>query len=102
MEGAVKPVARVNDECDLLQERLGDRIPILTGAIKWLTIGNAVAWALSCALLISAVAIYVVFSMEEEMVGTLQTRIKEEIEKVHATTQANEKTLDALATQCGP
>ena len=32
------------------------------------------------------------------MVGTLQTRVKEEIEKVHATAQANEKTLDALAS----
>jgi hypothetical protein len=98
VEGAVKPVARVNDECDLLQEKLGDRIPILTGAIRWLTIGNAVVWALGCALLISAVGIYVVFSMEQEMVGTLQTRVKEEIEKVHATAQVNEKTLDALAS----
>jgi len=98
VEGAVKPVARVNDECDLLQERLGDRIPILTSAIKWLTIGNAVVWALSCALLISAVGIYVVFSMEQEMFGTLQTRVREEIEKVHATAQVNEKTLDALAS----
>ena len=97
VEGAVKPVARVNDECDLLQERLGDRIPILTGALKWLTIGNFVVCALSFALLIGAVAIYVVFSMEQEMVGTLQTRVREEIEKVHATAQANKETLEALS-----
>jgi hypothetical protein len=97
VEGAVKPVAKVNEECGHLQEKLAERLPILTGALKWLTIGNFIVWALSCALLIGAIAIYVVFSMEQEMVGTLQTRVKEEIEKVHATAQANEKTLDALA-----
>jgi hypothetical protein len=103
VEGAVKPVAKVNEECGRLQDNLGKRVPILTSALKWLTIGNFVVWALSCALLIGAIAIYVVFSMEQEMVGTLQTRVKEEIEKVHATAQANEKTLDALAQpQCGP
>jgi hypothetical protein len=31
------------------------------------------------------------------MVSTLQTRVKEEIEKVHATAQVNEQTLTALA-----
>jgi len=98
VEGAVKPVARVNEECSHLQDNLGKRVPILTSALKWLTIGNAVVWALSCALLIGAVGIYVVFSMEQEMVSTLQTRVKEEIEKVHATAQANEETLDALAS----
>lgn len=98
VEGAVKPVARVNEECGHLQGNLEKRVPTLTSALKWLTIGNFVVWALSCALLIGAVAIYVVFSMEQEMVGTLQTRVKEEIEKVHATARANEKTLDALAS----
>jgi hypothetical protein len=97
MEGAVKPVAKVNDKCDQLQEKLDKRLPGLTNALKWLTISNFVVWALGCALIIGAVAIYVVFSMEQEMVGTLQTRVKEEIEKVHATAQVNEQTLNALA-----
>jgi hypothetical protein len=97
MEGAVKPVAKVNDKCDQLQEKLDKRLPGLTIALKWLTISNFVVWALGCALIIGAIAIYVVFSMEQEMVGTLQTRVKEEIEKVHATAQVNEQTLNALA-----
>lgn len=98
MEGVVTPVAKVNDKCDQLQEKLDKRLPGLTHALKWLTIGNFVVWALGCALLIGAIAIYVVFSTEQEMVGTLQTRVKEEIEKVHATAQVNEKTLNALAS----
>jgi hypothetical protein len=97
-EGVVKPVAKVNDKCDQLQEKLDKRLPGLTNALKWLTISNFIVWALGCALLIGAIAIYVVFSMEQEMVSTLQTRVKEEIEKVHATAQVNEKTLDALAS----
>ncbi|MCE0498715.1 MAG: hypothetical protein LV481_12290 [Methylacidiphilales bacterium] len=97
MEGVVKPVAKVNDRCDQLQEKLEKRVPVLTGALKWLTVGNFFVWALSCALLIGAVAIYVVFEEEQEMVTQLQTRVKEEIEKVHATAQVNEQTLNALA-----
>jgi len=98
MEGVVKPVAKVNEKCDQLQEKLEKRVPVLTGALKWLTIGDFVVWALSCALLIGAVAIYVVFEEEQKMVMQLQTRVKEEIEKVHATAQVNEQTLNALAT----
>ena len=97
MEGAVKPVAKVNEECGHLQETLGKRVPFLTNALKWLTIGNFVVWALSCALLIGAIAIYVVFSMEQEMVSTIQTRVREENEKVHATAQVNEETLKTLS-----
>jgi hypothetical protein len=97
MEGVVKPVAKVNEKCDQLQEKLEKRVPVLTGALKWLTLGNFFVWALSCALLIGAVAIYVVFEEEQEMVTQLQTRVKEEIEKVHATAQVNEQTLNALA-----
>jgi hypothetical protein len=97
MEGVVKPVAKVNEKCDQLQEKLEKRVPVLTGALKWLTVGNFFVWALSCALLIGAVAIYVVFEEEQEMVTQLQTRVNEEIEKVHATAQVNEQTLNALA-----
>jgi hypothetical protein len=97
-EGVVKPVTKINDKCERLQDNLDKRLPGLTNALKWLTVSNLVVWALSCGLLMGAIAIYVVFSIEQEMVNTLQTRVKEEIEKVHATAQVNEKTLDALAS----
>jgi hypothetical protein len=97
MEGTVKPVAQVNAKCDQLQEKLEKRVPLLTNVLKWLTIGNAVVWALGCALLIGAVAIYVVFEMEQEMVTQLQARVKEEIDKVHVTATVNAKTLETLS-----
>jgi hypothetical protein len=46
MEGVVKPVAKVNDKCDQLQEKLGKRVPLLMNVLKWLTVGNFVVWAL--------------------------------------------------------
>lgn len=97
VEGAVKPVIRVNEQCAQLQDQLKERLPGLTSALKWLTIGNFVVWALSCALLIGAIALYVVSDMEREMRTQLRNRVREETEKVHATAQVNEETLKNLA-----
>jgi hypothetical protein len=97
IEGVVKPVAKVNDKCDQLQDKLDKRLPVLMSALKWVNIWSFLTCVVACVLVIGAIAIYVVFSMEQEMVGTLQTRVKEEIEKVHATAQVNEQTLNALA-----
>jgi hypothetical protein len=97
IEGVLKPVAKVNDKCDQLQDKLDKRLPMLMSAVKWVNIWSFLTCVVACVLIIGAIAIYVVFSMEQEMVGTLQTRVKEEIEKVHATAQVNEQTLNALA-----
>jgi hypothetical protein len=97
VEGVLKPVAKVNDKCDQLQDKLDKRLPVLMSALKWVNIWSFLTCVVACVLVIGAIAIYVVFSMEQEMVGTLQTRVKEEIEKVHATAQVNEQTLNALA-----
>jgi hypothetical protein len=97
IEGVVKPVAKVNDKCDQLRDKLDKRLPVLMSALKWVNIWSFLTCVVACVLIIGAIAIYVVFSMEQEMVGTLQTRVKEEIEKVHATAQVNEQTLNALA-----
>jgi hypothetical protein len=96
IEGVLKPVAKVNDKCDQLQDKLDKRLPVLMSALKWVNIWSFLTCVVACVLVIGAIAIYVVFSMEQEMVGTLQTRVKEEIEKVHATAQVNEQTLNAL------
>jgi len=96
-EGVVRPVAKVNAKCEQLQDKLDQRLPGLTDVLKWLTISNAIVWALGCALIIGAFAICSLVNIERDMVIQLQTRVREEIEKVHATAQVNEKTLDALA-----
>jgi hypothetical protein len=93
----LKPVAKVNDKCDQLQDKLEKRLPVLMSALKWVNIWSFLTCVVACVLIMGAIAIYVVFSMEQEMVGTLQTRVKEEIEKVHATAQVNEQTLNTLA-----
>jgi hypothetical protein len=96
-EGVVKPVAKINDQCDQLQEKLEKRAATLVPLMRWGTLLHLGLWASGVALALTVLGYIIVDDFHQDMTTQLQERIAQEIEKVHATAQVNEDTLEALA-----
>ena len=97
MEGVVKPVAKVNEKCDQLQEKLEKRAAILAPLMKWGTLLNLGLWASGVAIALAVLGFIIVDNFHRDMTAQLQDRVAQEMEKVHATAQVNEETLNVLA-----
>jgi hypothetical protein len=97
LEGAVRPVAKVNDKCDQLQDKLEKRGAILAPLMKWGTVLNMAVLALTFALVLSILGFFIVDSFHLDMTRQLQDRMAQEVEQVHATAQVNSETLETLA-----
>lgn len=91
------PVAKVNDKCDQLQEKLERRAAILAPLMKWGTLLNLGLWASGVAIALAVLGYIIVDDFHRDMTTQLQDRVAQEIEQVHATTQVNTETLEALA-----
>jgi len=97
VQGAVEPVAKVNEKCDELQAKLERRAAILAPLMQWGTLLNLGLWASGVALALTVVGYIIVDNFHRDMTTQLQDRVAQEIEQVHATTQVNEETLETLA-----
>jgi hypothetical protein len=97
MEGVVKPVTKINDKCDVLQDKLEKRASILIPLMKWGTLLNIGIWSLIFAVALATIAFLIVESLRVDMTKQLDDRIAQEVEHVHATAQINTDTLETLA-----
>ena len=97
MEGVVKPVTKVNDKCDLLQNKLEKRAAIIAPLMRWGTLLNLGIWSLTFAMALAALGFIIVESFHVDMTKQLQERIAQEVEQIHATAQVNTDTLETLA-----